>query len=59
MATVTLIEPNGYTVTTHRDVPTDQVDTITTHLIETVAPEHASQWADFGYNARDYTVRVR
>lgn len=53
-----LTDPNGYTVTVIRDVPDTATDTTRAHLLDTVAPEHATQWADFGYDARSYTVRV-
>lgn len=53
-----LTDPNGYTVTVLRDVPTTDIDTTKAHLLDTVAPDHATQWADFGYDARFYTVRV-
>jgi hypothetical protein len=56
MTELRLLDPNGYTVpgtiTTVSDGAADEIRAL---LLEQ-ATEHAAQWADFGYDARDYRV---
>ncbi|MFB7867430.1 hypothetical protein [Streptomyces sp. NPDC056069] len=58
MATVELIDPNGYTVETAYNVA-DAAVAATEVYFATVAVRHAAQWADFhGYRAENYRTRV-
>ncbi|MFJ9799895.1 hypothetical protein [Streptomyces sp. NPDC101145] len=61
MLQVQLIDPNGYTVpTATRFVDYEvQVPAAANELLTIDAPQHAAQWADFGYDARSYTTRTR
>jgi hypothetical protein len=56
MTELRLVDPDGYTVpgtiTTVSDGAADEIRAL---LLEQ-ATEHAAQWADFGYDARDYRV---
>ncbi|MGS2592070.1 hypothetical protein [Streptomyces hebeiensis] len=52
-----LIDPNGYTVPdTTQTVTDDTADKVREHLLTEIAPQHAAQWADFGYDPRNYRV---
>ena len=57
MPTLRLIDPDGYTVPggTRPDV-TAETEAATRQELRTVADEHASEWADHGYDARLYQV---
>lgn len=58
MTELRLLDPNGYlvpgTITTVSDEAT--ASEIRHHLTTVVAPEHAAQWADFGYHPGDYRI---
>lgn len=57
MPELRLIDPDGYTVPgTVQDVPDGDPAKVRDHLLHDVAPTHAAQWADAGYDARDYRV---
>lgn len=58
MTDIRLIDPNGYTVpgTVNTNVPEVNAPQVRDHLINDVAPQHAAEWADFGYDVRDYRV---
>lgn len=55
MPELRLTDPNGYTVTV-TTVPDEDVAQAATHLLTTVAPAHAAENADFGYDARYYNI---
>ena len=57
MPELRLTDPDGYTVPgTATQVTEDTADTVRAHLLNEVAPQHAAEWADFGYDARSYRV---
>jgi hypothetical protein len=57
MTELRLIDPNGYTVPdTVITASEGTVADITAQLLTEVAPAHAAQWAEFGYDARNYRV---
>ncbi|MFD7615708.1 hypothetical protein [Streptomyces sp. NPDC059802] len=57
MQELRLLDPDGYTVPdTVTTVSDGAADEIRQHLLTEVAPVHAAQWADFGYDARNYRV---
>ncbi|MFD3516279.1 hypothetical protein [Streptomyces sp. NPDC058657] len=52
-----LVDPHGYTVPgTLHTVSDGTADDIREHLLTEVAPAHAAQWADHGYDARNYRI---
>jgi hypothetical protein len=57
MTELRLIDPDGYTVPdTVITASEGTVADITAHLLTEVAPAHAAEWAEFGYDARNYRV---
>ncbi|MFD7980268.1 hypothetical protein [Streptomyces sp. NPDC059071] len=58
MATVELIDPDGYTVETARDVPDAEVAATEVYFLGPIAVREAAKWADFGYRAHNYRTRV-
>lgn len=58
MQNLRLIDPDGYVVpgTVQRNVPDANAAKVRDHLMHEVAPQHAAEWADFGYDARNYSV---
>lgn len=57
MPEMRLVDPDGYTVPgTAQTVPDAEAEALRTRLLTQVAPQHAEQWADFGYRAHDYRV---
>lgn len=57
MPELRLTDPDGYTVPgTAQTVPDADEAAVRAHLKDVVAPEHAAQWADFGYHADTYRV---
>lgn len=58
MTELRLLDPDGYTVPGTITAVSDEatVPEISEHLLTTVAPVHAAEWADFGYDARNYRV---
>jgi hypothetical protein len=57
MTELRLIDPDGYTVPgTVITASEGTVADITEQLLNDVAPAHAAQWAEFGYDARNYRV---
>lgn len=57
MPELRLTDPDGYTVPgTATDATAEDADTERTRLLDEVAPQHAAQWADFGYDTRNYRV---
>ncbi|MFE4915879.1 hypothetical protein ACFRCX_30715 [Streptomyces sp. NPDC056652] len=57
MPELRLIDPDGYTVPdTVHTVSGSAVDETRQHLLTDIAPAHAAEWADFGYDARNYRV---
>jgi len=57
MPTLRLVDPDGYTVPgTVHTVPTAREAEARDRLLRDIAPAHASEWADFGYDARAYQV---
>ncbi|QGZ53298.1 hypothetical protein GPZ77_34270 (plasmid) [Streptomyces sp. QHH-9511] len=60
MATVTLIDPNGYTVCTLSDIPEDDVHIeAARRILRRDAATDAMKWADFPeYRVTNYSIRV-
>jgi len=58
MPTLRLVDPDGYTVpgAVHPNVPGAREAEVRGQLLREVAPVHAAEWADFGYDARAYQV---
>lgn len=57
MPEMRLLDPDGYTVPgTAQTVPDADEPAVRRHLRTVVAPQHAAQWADFGYHPADYRV---
>ncbi|MEV6165759.1 hypothetical protein AB0L71_28365 [Streptomyces sp. NPDC052052] len=58
MQDIRLLDPDGYTVpgTVQINVPDANAEKVRDHLLNDVAPQHAKDWADFGYDARNYRV---
>ncbi|MFE6126673.1 hypothetical protein ACFQ6Q_00150 [Streptomyces sp. NPDC056437] len=57
MTELRLIDPLGYTVPgTLTIASAGTVTEVTAQLLNDIAPAHAEQWADFGYDARNYRV---
>lgn len=58
MQELRLIDPDGYTVpgTVQSNVPDANAAKVRDHLLHDVAPAHAAEWAQFGYDARNYRV---
>ncbi|MEV7157237.1 hypothetical protein AB0N77_21855 [Streptomyces misionensis] len=57
---VRLIEPMpfNYSVAVRHRVPGSEVAAVARELMDKDAVEHAAQWADFGYVASAYQVKV-
>ncbi|MFF7795598.1 hypothetical protein [Streptomyces sp. NPDC007991] len=57
MPELRLIDPDGYTVPgTAQTVPDADETAVRERLLKEVAPQHAAQWTDFGYQADAYRV---
>ncbi|MFD1278067.1 hypothetical protein [Streptomyces kaempferi] len=57
MTELRLTDTDGYTVPgTATEVTDDTADTVRAYLLNEVAPEHAAEWADFGYDPRSYRI---
>ncbi|MET9436947.1 hypothetical protein [Streptomyces sp. NPDC006551] len=58
MTTLRLIDPNGYTVPGSVITASDgAIDETRAYLTGTLAAQHAADWADFGYDPRNYTIQ--
>ncbi|MEU0656061.1 hypothetical protein ABZ485_27985 [Streptomyces albogriseolus] len=57
MPELRLVDPDGYTVPgTAQTVPDADVPAVRHRLLTETAPQHAAQWADFGYHADAYRI---
>jgi hypothetical protein len=57
MPEMRLVDPDGYTVPgTAQTVPDTDMPAVRQRLLTEVAPRHAAQWADFGYQPDAYRV---
>jgi len=57
MPTLRLVDPDGYTVPgTIHTVPAAREAETRSQLLRDVAPVHAAEWANFGYDTRAYQV---
>lgn len=51
-----LVEPNGYSVPGGLRTATADTEPQAREALTRLAVEHAAQWADFGYDAREYRI---
>lgn len=56
MRELRLVDSDGYTVPDSIRTTTPDTDTQVRQELRQLAADHAAQWADFGYDARDYRV---
>lgn len=51
-----LIEPTGYSVPGGTRTATPDTEAQARAALQALAVQHAAQWGDFGYDAREYRI---